>query len=130
VKSIVVKVIETATYVSQSEPLCSEVELEAIRFILARKPLRGSEWEEDPSLLVLKWGKKNPIHVVYIVSTDLKRIILLAAWAVPPPKFAKNDKELVSTIIDKLKSLGAAYALKELLKRIWDALKEMDDWFK
>jgi len=25
---------------------------------------------------------------------------------------------------------GAAYALKELLKRIWDALKEMEDWFK
>lgn len=128
-KSNVIEVIETATYVSQSEQLFSEVELEAIPFILARKPLRGSEWEEDPSLLVLKWGK-NPIHVVYIVSTDLKQIILLAAWADPPPKFTKNDKELVSTIIDKLKSLGAAYALKELLKRIWDALKEMDDWFK
>jgi len=105
VKSIIVKVIETATYVSQSEPLFSEVELEAIPFILARKPLRGSEWEEDPSLLVLKWGK-NPIHVVYIVSTDLKQIILLAAWADPPPKFAKNDKELVAPSLINSSLLG------------------------
>lgn len=93
--------------------------------------MRGSEWDENPGLLVLKWGK-NPTHIVYTVSTsiDLTQVILLGAWAHEPPKFAKNDKEQVSTIIDKLKSLGAAYGMKELVKNIWSILKEKyDDWF-
>lgn len=118
-----VQIIESEQYRSEAAGLLSEVEQEAVRLLLASRPLRGEPVEGIPELLALRWREQpQPLIVYYcVVSATELCLIALDGGAAPASRLTPKSRERLRALLRDLRSMPLGIAVREL----WELIKSL-----
>ncbi|MDP2220984.1 MAG: hypothetical protein Q8K34_12390 [Hydrogenophaga sp.] len=119
-----VEIVETHEFKRNYKKLISELELEAIRHLLAAKPGLGKSMKTLPGLLRLDWRPES-VYIVYMVSTVSESLTIhLIAIGSTPPAPDGGDRKQISDLLDTLKKIGIGLGIREIAKKLWELMRE------
>ena len=118
-----VQVIESEQYRSEAAGLLSEVEQEAIRLLLAARPLRGEPVEGIPELLALRYREQPEPLIVYYCLISAREICLVAldGGAAPASRLPPRGRERLRGLLRELRAMPLGIAVREL----WELIKSL-----
>lgn len=119
-----VEIVETHEFKRNYKKFISEIELDAIRHLLAAKPALGKQVSGLPGLLRLDWKPKS-VYVVYLVSISSDSVVIhLITIGSNAPNPDGGERKQIGGLLDALKKVGIGMGIREIVKRIWDILSE------
>lgn len=118
-----VDIVETDEFKGKCGNYLGDVELDAIRHLLAAKPWLGEPISDLPGLLRIGW--RRDVHIIYMVSatTELLTIYLIAIGSNSPSPDGEGRKQ-INSLLDTLKKIGIGIGVREIIKELWELIKE------
>lgn len=116
-----IRIIETPQFIEDAKKHLTDVQLKAVRHLLASDPAAGSSVEAHPEILSLEWGKG--LYILYLVSQDLTEIFLVAITKMGPDDPGGYKSEKINENLRTLKRIGIGIGIKELIEIILNLFK-------
>ncbi len=116
-----IKIIETPQFIEDAKKHLTDVQLKAVRHLLASDPAVGLPVEAHQEILSLEWEKD--LNILYLVSQDLTEIFLVAITRLGPDDPDGYRSEKVNERLRSLKRIGIGIGIKELIEIILNLFK-------
>lgn len=115
--------VESATFSEKVDSFLNGDEQDALRLLLAVKPLSGKPSTANENILEIFFAR---CYVSYAIGSTGTEIYLLDIAAAPTPVPTPEEKE---GLADKIKGTAGILIIKELLGEAWKWVKEhLPDW--
>ena len=118
-----VQVIESEQYRAEAAGLLSDVEQEAIRLLLASRPLRGEPVEGIPELMALRYREHPGPLIIYYCVVSAREICLVAldGGTAPASRLTPKARERLRGLLRDLRAMPLGIAVREL----WELIKSL-----
>lgn len=116
-----IKIVETPQFVSDAKKYLTEVQITALRHLLASDPATGIPLESHPEILSLEW--LPDLNILYVVSQNLTEIFLVGITEIGPDDPDGFKSERISESLNTLKKVGIGVGIKELVEYIFGLFK-------
>ncbi len=118
-----VDIVETDEFKREYGNFIGDIELDAIRHLLAAKPWLGEPSADFPGLLHLGW--RRGVYIIYMVSATAETLtIYLIAIGSNSPAPDGDGRRQINSLLDVLKKLGIGIGIREVIKELWEMFKE------